>query len=242
VEQLCLRSVDAFRAENNGLPPLSGPIPDMHADTNSFVALQRLYRDKALSDLQGVQTHFASLVKDTFSRAPSQEDLQLLTLVCKHVGDVRHVSTKSLADELIQPNLAECAFEGLMEIDEPKLKPQAPVCWYAGLRAVDRFYVKQGRYPGLDESSLAADASLLADELRAFVQEAGAAEAMNEALADAHAQELARFGASELHGVASVVGGVASQEAVKVIARQYEPVDHTYVFNGIAGVGGVVAV
>ena len=129
-----------------------------------------------------------------------------------------------------------------MEIDEPKLKPQAPVCWYAGLRAVDRFYVKQGRYPGLDESSLAADASLLADELRAFVQEAGAAEAMNEALMDAHAQELARFGASELHAVASVVGGVASQEAVKVIARQYEPVDHTYVFNGIAGVGGVVAV
>ena len=71
---------------------------------------------------------------------------------------------------------------------------------------------------------------------------AGAAEAMNEALADAHAQELSRFGASELHAVAAVVGGVASQEAVKVIARQYEPVDHTYVFNGIAGVGGVVAV
>ena len=107
---------------------------------------------------------------------------------------------------------------------------------------IDRFYVKQCRYPGLDESSLAADASLLADELRAFVQEAGAAEAMNEALMDAHAQELARFGASELHAVASVVGGVASQEAVKVIARQYEPVDHTYVFNGIAGVGGVGAV
>ena len=242
VEQLCLRSVDAFRAENNGLPPLSGPIPDMHADTTSFVALQRLYRDKALSDLTAVQAHFSTLIKDTFSRAPSQEDLQLLELTCKHVGDVRHVSTKSLADELVAPNLAECAFEGLMEIDEPKLKPQAPVCWYAGLRAVDRFYVKQGRYPGLDESSLAADASLLADELRAFVQEAGAAEAMNEALADAHAQELSRFGAAELHAVASVVGGVASQEAVKVIARQYEPVDHTYVFNGIAGVGGVVAV
>ena len=50
-----------------------------------------------------------------------------------------------------------------------------------GSGAVDRFYVKQGRYPGLDEASLAADASLLADELRAFVQEAGAAEAMNEA-------------------------------------------------------------
>ena len=89
---------------------------------------------------------------------------------------------------------------------------------------------------------LAADASRLAEDWRAFVQEAGAAEAMNEALADAHAQELSRFGASELHAVASVVGGVASQEAVKVIARQYEPVDHTYVFNGIAGVGGVVAV
>ena len=127
-----------------------------------------------------------------------------------------------------------------LEIDEPKLKPQAPVCWRR-LRAVDRFYVKQGRYPGLDDKfHEAADASRLADELGALgCKRPARAEAMNEALMDAHAQELSRFGASELHAVASVVGGVASQEAVKVIARQYEPVDHTYVFNGIAGAGVV---
>ena len=87
-------AVDAFREENNGLPPLSGPIPDMHADTNSFVALQRLYRDKALSDLQGVQAHFDSLVKDTFSRAPSQEDSSYSRSSASTSGTCATCSTK----------------------------------------------------------------------------------------------------------------------------------------------------
>lgn len=241
ISALALRAVAAFQQAHAGLPPVAGPIPDMHADTTSFVHLQRLYRDRAAADLTKVRAHFDALVSDARGAAPSAEDLEVLMLVCKHVGDVRHVSTKSLADELVAPDLAEAAFEALMEVDEPKLKPQAPICWYAGLRAVDRFFVKQGRYPGVDAASLAADARALADELRAFVAEAGAAEALGAVLADAHAEELARFGAAELHTVASVVGGVAAQEAVKVIARQYEPVDHTYVFNGIAGLGGVVA-
>jgi amyloid beta precursor protein binding protein 1 len=52
-------------------------------------------------------------------------------------------------------------------------------------------------------------------------------------------QELTRYANAEIHTVASVVGGVASQEAVKIITGQYIPLDNTYVFNGIVAVGGV---
>ena len=45
----------------------------------------------------------------------------------------------------------------------------------------------------------------------------------------AHAKELTRYGNAELHNVASVLGGVASQEAVKIITGQYVPLDNTYV-------------
>lgn len=53
-----------------------------------------------------------------------------------------------------------------------------------------------------------------------------------------HAQEVVRYHAAELHNVASVVGGVASQEAVKVVTGQYVPLEGTYLYNGIAGVCG----
>jgi amyloid beta precursor protein binding protein 1 len=52
-------------------------------------------------------------------------------------------------------------------------------------------------------------------------------------------RELTRYGNAEIHNIASVVGGVASQEAVKIITGQYLPLDNTYVFNGIAAVAGV---
>jgi amyloid beta precursor protein binding protein 1 len=51
-----------------------------------------------------------------------------------------------------------------------------------------------------------------------------------------------RYGASELHAIAAFVGGVAAQEAVKLITHQYLPLNNTFVYNGIAGVGGVFQV
>lgn len=45
--------------------------------------------------------------------------------------------------------------------------------------------------------------------------------------------EMCRYGASELHAVASFVGGVASQEVIKLITRQFIPMSGTFIFNGI---------
>ena len=42
----------------------------------------------------------------------------------------------------------------------------------------------------------------------------------------------------ELHNISSLMGGVAAQEAVKIITHLYVPLSNTYVFNGIAGCGG----
>lgn len=52
-----------------------------------------------------------------------------------------------------------------------------------------------------------------------------------------HALEITRVGAAELHNIAALVGGVAAQEIVKLITQQYIPLNNTYIFNGVAGVG-----
>ena len=52
-------------------------------------------------------------------------------------------------------------------------------------------------------------------------------------------KELTRYGNAEIHTISSVVGGVASEEAVKILTEQYVPLNNTYVYNGIVSVGGV---
>ncbi|KAK6052375.1 hypothetical protein COOONC_10117 [Cooperia oncophora] len=44
--------------------------------------------------------------------------------------------------------------------------------------------------------------------------------------------EICRYGAGELHVVASLVGGIAAQEVIKLATNQYVPLDNTFVFDG----------
>jgi NEDD8-activating enzyme E1 regulatory subunit len=47
------------------------------------------------------------------------------------------------------------------------------------------------------------------------------------------AQEVARAAGGELHNISALTGGMVAQEAIKIITKQYIPVDNTCVFDGI---------
>ena len=47
--------------------------------------------------------------------------------------------------------------------------------------------------------------------------------------------EFVRWGGAEMHAIASVMGGIASQEAIKAATRQYQPLNNTFIFNGASG-------
>lgn len=51
------------------------------------------------------------------------------------------------------------------------------------------------------------------------------------------AVEVVRYRGFEIHSISALVGGIASQEAVKLITHQYICINNTYLFNGIAGCG-----
>jgi len=42
-----------------------------------------------------------------------------------------------------------------------------------------------------------------------------------------------RAGGSELANIASLLGGMVSQEVIKLITKQYIPANNTVVFNGV---------
>lgn len=47
------------------------------------------------------------------------------------------------------------------------------------------------------------------------------------------AQEVSRAGGGELHNISAVTGGMVAQEMIKVITKQYVPIDNTCIFDGI---------
>ncbi len=49
-----------------------------------------------------------------------------------------------------------------------------------------------------------------------------------------------RFGASELHVVAAVMGGMAAQEAIKLITRQFVPFPGALIYNAMASTTSVI--
>jgi amyloid beta precursor protein binding protein 1 len=192
-----------------------------------------------------------------------------VTAFCKNVFSVDLFQTRSIVDEYNYNNVTDELCEELqsatMEGDE---RPdQLPLLWYLGFRACQDFFVQHGRYPGTfnddeddEEESLANDAALLqqclVDVVAAYrltdnelIQSTLLAHdvVVPESEDDTgrgggyskYAVELTRYGNAELHTIASVVGGVASQEAVKIVTGQYVPIRGTYIYNGIASMGAV---
>jgi len=101
--------------------------------------------------------------------------------------------------------------------------------WYIALRAADRFHVEHGRYPGekTDEHSLDFPA------LRKYANEIMEAHGFESPLRDAYLEELCRFGNSQIHNIAAILGGICAQEVIKLVTGQWIPLDNTFIFNGI---------
>jgi amyloid beta precursor protein binding protein 1 len=47
------------------------------------------------------------------------------------------------------------------------------------------------------------------------------------------AEEVARAKGGELHNIAALTGGMVAQEVIKIITKQYIPIDNTCIFDGI---------
>ena len=51
-----------------------------------------------------------------------------------------------------------------------------------------------------------------------------------------------RAGGAELHNIASLTGGLVAQEVIKIITKQYIPIDNTCVFDGVESKSSVLRV
>ena len=99
------------------------------------------------------------------------------------------------------------------------------------------FRDQNSRWPG-SEDDCAQDVPHLKRFLAEVVKDVGVQMPSNGApspVPDDLVAEFCRWGGAEMHAMASVMGGIASQEAIKAATHQYLPLNNTFVFNGAKG-------
>lgn len=237
------RAVREFNEnDGNGLLPLRGTIPDMTADSERYVQLQNIYREQANRDVALVTNHVQNLLqsigrdepltiqKNTRSPASSpgkpqdhitDDDIKTF---CKNAAFLRIVRCHSLSSEYEPTTFRAINLGSHLENYE-----EDDAVYYVLLRAANRFYSEWNRYPGYYEDTVEMDIPLLKNCVSKLLQEWG----LPPSIKDDYIHEFCRYGASELHSVASFLGGVAAQESIKLITGQFLPFNNTYIYNAM---------
>ncbi|KAI8060893.1 ThiF family protein [Gongronella butleri] len=219
-------------SEGGGQLPLAGNLPDMKSDTTNYVQLQRVYHGKAQDDLRAVASHVHSLLQAS-GHDDSYVPMELIENFCKNAAHAKVIQFSTISSEYTRPNTAPISKDSSLAEDEN-------MQFYLVFRAAKAFYAKHQRYPGRksrSDSDMEADEELLkqcvADLLHVLGLDADAS------LLAQSIVNYVRFRDREVANMAALMGGLVSQEAIKLITHQYIPINNTCVFNGIKSTSSV---
>ncbi|CAO3651484.1 unnamed protein product [Mucor hiemalis] len=121
---------DFVENEGGGQLPLSGKLPDMKSDTLNYIALQRIYREKALSDFEAIKRRVHNIVEGSEITIPDET----IELFCKNAFNITVIQYRPLTEIHVQA-------EKLVDL----IKNEENFCYYLLYRAADEFYLKYGR-------------------------------------------------------------------------------------------------
>ncbi|XP_052248440.1 NEDD8-activating enzyme E1 regulatory subunit-like isoform X1 [Dreissena polymorpha] len=236
---ILVRSLKEFVAnEGKGALPVRGTIPDMTADSERYIQLQRIYHNQADTDVAAVSRRYHDLVQSLGldepvgiptshwrckNRAGCISEQEIKTF-CKNAAFLRLVRCRSLEEEY-SPQSEKIKFQ-VQHLDS---EDPDDVVFYVLLRAVDSFYDTHSSYPGWYADQVEADVHKLKGCLTKLYHEWGVP--CN--IKDDYVHEMCRYGASELHTMSAFIGGAAAQEAIKVITRQFVPINNTFIYNAM---------
>lgn len=212
----------------------------MKAQSKDYVSLQNLYRAKAQSDLASVTRSVRTLELglDREKTIDSKE----IEAFCKGAAFVKLIHGRRSLKLLTKGDFGDRAGWAARELgDEESLLPI-----FIALMALDSAYdaAYNLKQPVTSAEDLLAKAATedFAGHMARYISK------ILSRLQDAHAElevenvqeridkvveEVRRSGPVELHNISSLTGGVVAQEIIKVITKQYVPVDNTCVIDGI---------
>ena len=252
-------AINKFHTAHEGLLPLPGALPDMKAQSSDYIELQNIYKAKARSDFAEVTATVRQSEKYVGIETPVEE--KEIEAFCKGAQFVKLIHGRPLrvAKSTEGMDWSDRAEALSMELEnQKKMGSESLLPIYFGFLALDRHYDEISR---LERSR--REASLL-KEIPGARDVSGAVLPIPDFAESAHfytpsvdvekdpkpwprfdtpeargtfdnvVKELDRAGGAELHNISALTGGMVAQEVIKVVTKQYVPVDNTCVFDGIA--------
>ena len=225
--------------EREGELPLNGSLPDMASTSDQYVALQRVYAAKAAADAKAVGALVSELLERQ-GRAP--DEIAPATIAqfcrdCRGLQVVRYPPFRTPADAAgDSPADAEAenveALRQLLRDEETR----AAASVYAALQASDAFIRHHSRHPGCfqggPETSGGDVGAADLERDTALLKQLAGSDA--DGLQDDYVREAVRAGGTQLHTAGALLGGIAAQEAIKLLTRTFVPQRGTLVWDGIA--------
>ncbi|TNY23845.1 NEDD8-activating enzyme E1 regulatory subunit [Rhodotorula diobovata] len=238
-----VRSFVSHPSNPSRLLPLSGALPDMKASSQGYVALQTLYKTKAREDLALVRRLLGETLDAAGVPRAAVSDDEVETFV-RHAAWLKVVRGRSLRMEE-----DECRLKGqvgaLLSAASFQQPPDASLYIYTALRAASLFSAAHHRAPDVpDADALTELAEGLVgawsegEDLAGVGIEDGA---WREALGKVCGEVARAPPGTTLPQTSALVGGLVAQEAIKLITRQYGPLEGTCVWDGIRSGAGVLS-
>ena len=250
-------AIRKFHTSHNGILPLPGALPDMKAQSSDYIELQNIYKAKARSDLAEVTRTIRSSEQE-IGKKSSIEQAEIEAF-CKGAQFVKLIHGRPIRVAKCTAEIDWCDRAKALSQELQDQDSLLPI--YFAFLALDRYQddidrIQTLRKPAdhldLNEMMMAGRAvSGAIPPLPTFAESAHFSTPAVDPEHDAKpwprfdtpearttfdnvVRELDRAGWGELHNIAALTGGMVAQEVIKVITRQYVPVDNSCVFDGIA--------
>lgn len=199
--------------------PVSGIVPDMFSDSERFIKLQNIYKDKANQDAEVIGRKVAQVLESLGRGSDTISDIEVRRF-CKEARYLRVLRGSSLSREFRSSNLSQ-------HLEDP----ESDVLYYIVLRAVDQYMSQFNANPGLTKADIDLDVGRLKTIISAMLTQIGVGSSVQGL--DEHIQEICRYGGAELHSVAAFLGGVVAHEVIKLVTGQYVPLDNMIIYNAV---------
>lgn len=261
---LLVRSLREFVKRNPSHQlPLSGVLPDMKSDTQTYIKLQSIYRQQASEDLQ----EFREILEEV-QQTIKDEVKAVYEKLNSYNGDIAYPTDQGhatdgpefdMAAEMVENFVKNSAHIRLIRgghyYSSPKdlipkfTKECEPgnedytVTWYFAFEALAGYRRKKGdEYPGMRKGQEEQDFNTLSEIVLNLLAHHGwdkdekkVPEKLQKAL-----REIVRSSGCELPHISSLVGGIVSQEVIKIATRQYIPLNGICVFDGHRSATGIL--
>jgi amyloid beta precursor protein binding protein 1 len=227
-------AINTFYTKHNVLP-LPGSLPDMKAQSADYVSLQNIYKSKARADVEEVLATVRQL-ESQLNRPMAPIPDRDVEVFCKNAAHIKVVRGRAIPqiNSNSDPETLS-AIRNQLGLSQLGL-PDSLVSVFIATQILDA--VVDEIQSSAQSSSFSVDDEALwkshTERILALLQrddptplDEEARESIENAIL-----ELRRAEGGELHNIASLAGGLVAQEALKVLTRQYVPMDNTCVFDG----------